>query len=73
MDGIGLHMTTEDARENLQEQIEYYADQICRGSIIDNVVDALFESIHTELRYADVPEEIYQEVFDYVNSTFNVS
>lgn len=73
MDGIGLHLSSaEEVRENLQEQIEYYADQVCRGSIIDNAVDALFEGIHTELRCADVPEEIYQEVFDYVNSTFHV-
>ena len=63
----------EEVREKLQEQIEYYADQVCRGSIIDNAVDALFEGIHTELRCADVPEEIYQEVFDYVNGTFNIS
>ena len=55
-----------------REQIEYYANQICRGSIIDNTIDALFEGIHTELRSADVPEEIYQAVFHYVNSTFHV-
>jgi len=55
-----------------REQIEYYADQVCRGSIIDNTIDALFEGIHTELRSADVPEEIYEDVFDYVNSTFHV-
>jgi len=55
-----------------EEQIEFYADQICRGSIIDNAIDGLFEGIHTELRGADVPEEIYEEVFDYVNSTFHV-
>jgi len=62
----------EDIHMKLQEQIEYYANQICRGSIIDNTIDALFEGIHTELRSADVPEEIYQDVFDYVNSTFHV-
>ncbi len=73
MDGIGLHMTSEDVRENLQEQIEYYADQVCRGSILDNTVDALYTAIHNELNYADVPEEIYREVFDYVNETFNIS
>ena len=55
-----------------EEQIDFYADQVCRGSIIDNAVNALFEGIHTELRSADVPEEIYQEVFDYVNSTFSI-
>lgn len=58
---------------NKEEQIEYYADQVCRGSVIDNAVDALFEGIHTELRSADVPEEIYEDVFDYVNSTFYIS
>lgn len=63
----------EEVRENLQEQIQYYADQICRGSVIDNAVDALFEGIHTELRCAEVPEEIYEDVFDYVNGTFNIS
>jgi len=56
-----------------EEQIEYYADQVCRSSVINNAVDALFEGIHTELRSADVPEEIYEDVFDYVNSTFCIS
>jgi uncharacterized protein YuzB (UPF0349 family) len=73
MDGIGLHMTSEEVRDNLQEQIEHYADQVCRGSIVDNTVDALFAAIDNELRNAEVPEEIYQDVFDYLNSTFHVS
>ena len=63
----------DNAKEILEEQIQYYADQVCRGSIIDNAVDALFEGIHTELRSADVPEEIYEDVFDYINSTFHIS
>lgn len=73
MDGIGLHMTSEEVRDNLQEQIEHYADQVCRGSIVDNTIDALFTAIDNELRNAEVPEEIYQDVFDYLNSTFHVS
>lgn len=73
MDGIGLHMTSEEVRDNLQEQIEHYADQVCRGSIVDNTVDALFAAIDNELRNAEVPEEIYQDVFNYLNSTFHVS
>ena len=65
MDGIGLHMTSEEVRDNLQEQIEHYADQVCRGSIVDNTVDALFAAIDNELRNAEVPEEIYQDVLNY--------
>ena len=33
-----------------QELIQHYADQICRGSVIDNTVDALFTAINNEIR-----------------------
>ena len=28
-----------------EERIEHYADQACRGSIVDNTVDALFNAL----------------------------
>ena len=56
-----------------QERIEEYADQACRGSIVDNTVDALFNAINIELDSMDVPDDIREDVFDYLNSTFHVS
>lgn len=55
-----------------EEQIEYYADQVCRGSIIDNAVDALFTGINNEIDALDVPSDIRDELFDYINSTFTI-
>ena len=63
----------EQAREILQEQITYYADQICRGTVIDSAIDALFAAIKDEMRCIEVPEEIYSEVFDYINESFHIS
>lgn len=56
-----------------EEQIEHYAEQVCRGTIIDNTVDALFTAIGNEIESLDVPQDIQFELFDYLNSTFNVS
>ena len=56
-----------------EEQIEHYADQACRGSIVDNAVDALFNAINIELDSMDVPDDIREDVFNYLNSTFHVS
>lgn len=55
-----------------EEQIEYYADQVCRGSIIDNAVDALFSGINNEIDALDVPSDIREELFDHINSTFRI-
>ena len=56
-----------------EEQIEHYAEQVCRGTIIDNTVDALFTAIGNEIESLDVPQDIQFELFDYLNSTFHVS
>lgn len=56
-----------------EEQIEHYADQACRGCIVDNAVDALFNAINIELDSMGVPDEIREDVFDYLNSTFHIS
>lgn len=58
---------------NRQELIQHYADQICRGSVIDNTVDALFTAINNEIRCLDVPQDLEEDLFDYINSTFHVS
>ena len=55
-----------------EEKIDYYADQVCRGSIIDNAVDALFSGINNEIDALDVPSDIREELFDYINSTFTI-
>ena len=57
---------------SVEEQIEHYADQVCRGSIIDNAVDALFTGINNEIDALDVPSDIREELFDYINSTFTI-
>lgn len=54
------------------EQIVCYADQVCRGSIIDNTIDALFTAINNEIDALDVPSDMREELFDYINSTFSV-
>jgi uncharacterized protein CbrC (UPF0167 family) len=73
MDGIGLHMTTEDSREKLQQQIEEYAEHVCRNCIVDSTINALFNAINVELDSVGVPDDIREDVFDYLNSTFHVS
>ena len=56
-----------------QELIEHYADQISRSRVIDNAVDALFTAINSEIKCLDVPQDLEGDLFDYINSTFNIS
>ena len=56
-----------------QERIEEYAEHVCRNCIVDSTIDALFTAINIEMDSVGVPDEIRDEVFDYLNSTFNVS
>jgi len=56
-----------------QERIEEYAEHVCRKCIVDSTIDALFTAINSEMDWVGVPDEIRDEVFDYLNSTFHVS
>jgi len=56
-----------------QERIEEYAEHVCRNCIVDSTIDALFTAINSEMDSVGVPDEIRDEVFDYLNSTFHVS
>ena len=56
-----------------QERIEEYADHVCRNCIVDNTIDALFTAINIEMDCVGVPDEIREDVFNYLNSTFTIS
>jgi len=56
-----------------QERIEEYAEHVCRNCIVDSAVNALFTAINMEMDSAGVPDDIREDVFDYLNSTFHVS
>ena len=56
-----------------EEKIDEYADHVCRNCIVDSTVNALFTAINVELDSVGVPDDIREEVFDYLNSTFHVS
>ncbi len=56
-----------------QERIALYAEHVCRNCIVDSTINALFTAIKIEMDSVGVPDEIRDEVFDYLNSTFHVS
>jgi len=56
-----------------QEKIEEYADHVCRNCIVDSTINALFTAINIEMDSVGVPDEIREDVFNYLNSTFTIS
>ena len=56
-----------------EERIEEYAEHVCRNCIVDSTVNAPFNAINVELDSVGVPDDIREDVFNYLNSTFHVS
>lgn len=54
-----------------EEKVNYYY------SLVDScdlgpVVDALFNEINSEMKNVDVPDDVWQDVFDMVNDDYTI-